>query len=48
MALGSETGATFSVRNSSGATVYSAPVGASVGAWGDFTVYALDFRLPKK
>jgi len=44
MATGAETGATFAVKNSSGATVYSAPVGTSVGAWGTFTtIYALDF-----
>ncbi len=44
MASGAETGATFAVKNSSGTTVYSASVGASVGAWGTFAdVYALDF-----
>ncbi len=44
MATGAETGATFSVKNSSGSTVFSAAVGASVGSWGTFTsVYALDF-----
>jgi endoglucanase len=44
MATGSESGATFRVKNSSGTTVYSAAVGASLGAWGTFTsVYALDF-----
>jgi endoglucanase len=44
MASGAETGATFAVKNSSGTTVYSAAVGASLGTWGTFTnVYALDF-----
>src|ERR1700737_5651745 len=37
MAAGSETGATFVLKNSSGVTVYSAPVGSSLGAWGTFT-----------
>lgn len=44
MSSAAETGATFAVKNSSGATVYSASVGTSLGAWGTFTsVYALDF-----
>ena len=44
MATAAETGATFAVKNSSGTTVFSAGVGASLGAWGTFTsVYALDF-----
>lgn len=44
MSSAAETGATFAVKNSSGATVYSASVGTSLGAWGSFTsVYALDF-----
>jgi endoglucanase len=44
MATGAETGATFSVKNSSGSTVFSAAVGATVGSWGTFTaIYALDF-----
>src|SRR5258708_287104 len=44
MARGSESGATFAVKNSAGSTVYSAAVGSSLGAWGTFTsVYALDF-----
>src|SRR5215472_4733356 len=33
MASAAETGASFSVKNSSGATVYSAPVGANLGRW---------------
>ncbi|HET6178576.1 MAG TPA: glycoside hydrolase family 9 protein [Candidatus Sulfotelmatobacter sp.] len=44
MSTAAETGATFAVKNSGGTTVYSALVGASLGAWGTFTsVYALDF-----
>ncbi len=45
MTLGSDTGASFRVLDASGAIVYSAPIGPNVGAWGAFTVYALDFRL---
>jgi len=43
MATASEAGATFAVKNSGGTTVYSASVGSSVGTWGSFTVYGLDF-----
>src|SRR5215467_4533376 len=45
MASGAETGATFNVKNSSGTTVYSAPIGANLGTWstGYPDVYALDF-----
>src|SRR3981081_2052813 len=44
MAPGSEAGAAFLLKNSSGVTVYSAPVGSSLGAWGTFSnVYPLDF-----
>src|ERR1051326_5698897 len=45
MASGAETGATFSVKNAGGTTVYSAPVGANLGRWstGYPNVYALDF-----
>jgi endoglucanase len=44
MASGSESGAMFSVRNSSSAIVYSAPIGSVLGSWGTFPdVYALDF-----
>jgi endoglucanase len=40
-----ETGATFSLQNSSGATVFSAPIGANLGSWSSSypDVYALDF-----
>jgi endoglucanase len=46
MAGAAETGAVFSVRNASGATVYSAPVGASLGKWSPRypDVYTLDFN----
>ena len=46
MASGAETGATFSVKNSSGITVYSAPIGANLGKWSTSypDVYALDFN----
>jgi endoglucanase len=45
MSTAPETGATFVVRNSTGLTVLSGPVGASVGAWSNSfkNVYALDF-----
>src|SRR5713226_2573427 len=45
MASAVETGATFSVKNSSGATVYSAAIGAHLGSWSTSypDVYALDF-----
>ncbi|HEX7734887.1 MAG TPA: glycoside hydrolase family 9 protein [Ktedonobacteraceae bacterium] len=45
MASGVETGATFSVKNASGATVYSAAIGANLGSWSSSypDVYALDF-----
>jgi len=45
MASAAETGATFSVTNASGVTVFSAPVGASLGKWSQSypDVYALDF-----
>jgi endoglucanase len=40
-----ETGATFSVNDSTGGTVYSAPIGANLGSWSSTysNVYALDF-----
>jgi endoglucanase len=45
MASGAEDGATFSVKNSSGTTVYSAPIGANLGKWSASypDVYAVDF-----
>ena len=46
MSTAAETGATFSIRDSTGATVLTAPVGASLGAWSNSfkNVYALDFN----
>lgn len=45
MVTGVETGASFRVKNASGATVYTAPLGANLGAWSSTfsNVYALDF-----
>jgi len=44
MSSGVETGATFSVVNSGGTSVFSAGIGANLGSWGSFPdVYALDF-----
>src|SRR5215831_6612974 len=45
MASVAEAGATFSVTNSSGSTVYSAPLGVNLGKWsaGYPDVYALNF-----
>src|SRR5215469_5867770 len=44
MASAAEDGATFSVTNSSGTTVYSAPIGVNLGKWSSSypDVYALD------
>jgi endoglucanase len=39
-----ETGATFKLTNSAGASVFNAAIGAKLGSWGSFSnVYALDF-----
>ena len=46
MASGSEAGATFTVKNSSGSTVFGpTPIGANLGSWSSSypDVYALDF-----
>jgi len=45
LASASEAGATFSVKNASGTTVLSAPIGANLGKWSNSypNVYALDF-----
>lgn len=45
MSSGAETGATFSVRNASGGTILSAPIGPNLGSWSTSYgfVYALDF-----
>jgi endoglucanase len=51
MSTASEAGATFSVINSEGATVYSGAVGALLGTWGNskkltYDVYSLSFTVP--
>ena len=51
MSTATETGATFHVLNSSGSTVYSAPIGALLGTWSNsatltYSIYALDFTVP--
>src|SRR5271166_1580146 len=51
MSTASESGATFSVINSEGATVYSGAIGALLGTWGNskrltYDVYALSFTVP--
>ncbi len=38
-------GVSFAVKNSGGQTVASGSVGAKLGAWGSYTVYAIDFML---
>ncbi len=45
MASGAEPGATFSVKNASGAPVYTASIGANLGKWSTSypDIYALDF-----
>ncbi len=45
MASGAEAGASFSVRNASGATVFSGPIGPNLGSWSSAypNVFALDF-----
>jgi endoglucanase len=44
MSSAAEVGATFSVKNSQGTVVFTAPIGANLGTWGSFPfVYALDF-----
>jgi endoglucanase len=45
MASGSESGAVFHVINSKGTTSFFGAIGANLGAWGRFTVYALDFKI---
>ena len=46
MASASETGATFAVKNASGITVFSGPIGLNLGSWSASfpNVYALDFN----
>lgn len=40
-----ETNANISVEDAAGVVLATAPIGASTGTWGDFTVYPLDFRI---
>src|SRR5439155_16250720 len=44
MSSAAEAGATFTVKNAGGSTVYSAPIGANLGSWSSAYpfVYALD------
>jgi endoglucanase len=51
MSTAAETGATFKVVNSSGATAFSGNIGALLGTWTNsstltYQVYALDFSVP--
>jgi len=43
-----ETGATFKVIQSTGETVFSGAIGANLGAWGAFQIYALDFQASER
>jgi endoglucanase len=45
MAPGPESGAVFHVLNSKGVSVFSRAIGAKLGSWGKFSVYALDFKV---
>src|SRR5450432_2883625 len=45
MSTGSERGAVFKVVNAKGVVVFSREIGALLGTWGKFTVYALDFEV---
>ena len=45
IASGSESGAVFHVIDSEGMTSFSGGIGANLGTWGTFTVYALDFKI---
>jgi len=50
MSTASESGATFSVINSEGDTVYSGPIGTLLGTWSNkevtYDVYSLSFSVP--
>lgn len=43
MSKGTESGATFQVLNAKGVALFTAPIGASLGIWGKFNVFAIDF-----
>jgi endoglucanase len=47
MSVAVETGAAFEVTEASGTTAQNGVVGAPVGVWGQFNVYALDFRVSR-
>ncbi len=44
MSSGPESSSLFHVVSSKGAQVFSSSIGAQLGTWGKFTVYALDFK----
>ena len=43
MATGVETGATFAVKNSSGTTLFSGPIGANLGSWSNSSRRRIEF-----
>jgi len=43
MSKGTESGATFQILNAKGVALFTAPIGASLGIWGKFNVFAIDF-----
>jgi endoglucanase len=45
MAPGLESSATFYIIDSTGAKVFTSSIGAKLGTWGSFKVYALDFQI---
>jgi endoglucanase len=48
MSKSSESGAVFSIVDSTGEVGFSGTVGASSGTWGKFKVYPLDFRVTEE
>jgi endoglucanase len=45
MATGAESGAIFRLLTAKGVSEFSSPIGAKLGVWGKFNVYALDFQI---
>ncbi len=45
MSTASEAGAVFKIVNAKGVSVFSRAIGTTLGTWGKFTVYALDFEI---
>jgi endoglucanase len=45
MAPGPESNSVFHVVGSTGVQVFAGPIGAQLGSWGRFKVYALDFKI---